>query len=187
MNNGQNELSKMRVQIARLKNSMNGVRTRPGPDPPSIVVNPFNSVVVVMRPDSSATSFEIAWNDIVDTLKLQIKLTGLTSTVQMKIKEIKSWGLVGGGSSSLGDFSAEFFDFLQDTEHSLCSITDAASGQNRPRAGYVFPERLSNVVASGLTSKVAAFGNISGGSSAAGASDFFQGGEVHVHILWRIL
>lgn len=141
---GQSRAGTARLQreLTSLKHAVNGVKTRPPPDPRSFVSIPWNSFTyekaIVTTSDDQVYQTNV--DNVLAQLLLRIGLSSAT-TLGMKVKSAQGWATCAGPTFTVPALIAEFHELANPQAANTVRSTQRDRGTlNRPAtAGYVFP------------------------------------------------
>lgn len=155
-----------RPRQQRLSNNIDGTAVRVPDDPPSTVIQPWNSVTVVLSRKVTGGKDYLWLGDIVSGLRAQLDGSGLmfnqrkasvgtwTATdfqVDLKLDWVHAWGLDGRNivvnfwdptSSSHNDPEGKAVPMQ--VANLLNTLYDTGTQSRNPRLGYKYPERVRN-------------------------------------------
>lgn len=128
--------------IRALERRLNGFGFSPKADPPSVVSNPWNSIVVTygITFDSKVASSIITAHDIWKNLINQVGLsTNLTLAGYLKFQTVSVWGPTSQA------IVLEVYNYSMSSSHPILTTLEDYEGKNHfPKAGYVIPKSLQN-------------------------------------------
>lgn len=162
--------TKVSREVSTLKRQLHGAVLKLGSDPPNVVLNPWISLVAEIAVSESSTV-------TIGSLVSQVLTQTGNDVVDMRVVAVKVWGGVGNS------LKVDIFDPTA-ADKNLQHLTDRASGTDRSRVGYLYPERVSSTICSSTsTNKV--FNSVMETQSTAGSSSFFGTGVARVAVLYR--
>jgi len=187
MNRGRGRSSRVRttkvvrnfVTRRQLHREQSGFSPRGRFDPPSVITNPWNSVVLVSR-GLTASAADCFTNTTLNTLLIsQLGLTGITAELVMRILRVDFWlDSSGSQSANLGLQPVSFFNKIQGKQVKPVQwIEDVGTTLRPAHCHYVWPIAEQKVVFGSTqdTTSIFCF------DTKAENLSF----TIHVHVLWR--
>lgn len=153
---------------------INGLALKPSHDPPSIVVRPWNSIVVVS--DSPPTTYDVQalYADFVAQI-LNVDRASVPADLEydFQIEDVRLWGPVDGSALVRGRF-VDLLTRAGDTQQILSSQEDRPATNQRAVVGYRWPESQQRQVLTGVpTSSVQIF-------------EHQAATLAYIHLRWRV-
>jgi hypothetical protein len=188
MNRGRGRSSRVRttkvvrnfVTRRQLHREQSGFSPRGRFDPPSVVSNPWNSVVLVSRGLTASAAACFTNTSVITLLKSQLGLTGLTADLVFRLLRVDFWlDSSGSESPNLGLQPVSFFNKLEGGKVSKAVqwIEDVGTSVRPAHCHYVWPLAEQKVVFASSQSAT----NLFCFDTKAEKLSF----TMHVHVLWR--
>jgi len=187
MNRGRGRASRVRttkvvrnfVTKAQMHRDLEGYSPKGRFDPPGIISNPWNSVVLVSRGLTASASACFTTNSIFTLIKSQLGLTGITANLVFRLLRLDFW-LDSSGSES-PNLAIQPISFLAVIESKPAKVVqwieDVGTSVRPAHCHYVWPQAEQRVVFESVQTAY----NLFCFDTKAEKLSF----TMHIHILWR--
>lgn len=117
----------------------NGYKIHPRGDPPSLVTNPWNSIVVQMSLKSKTHGEKLVTQDLHKALLYQIGVEAIINTnMYIRLIKFNAWGKLNS------TMYISVFNLNIATGEFIASIEDASTNRFCPKIGYQYPDSVQN-------------------------------------------